>query len=287
MTKFEMIKYHSQQYPDDVPLRTEEIAAHFDVAKVDGVLAYSLHTEYSYDNRRFDEEIVNRFPALVAAQKNGVPQLWKNTEWALQFAQYLVALVDGKTQPRIIEIHPPFDDYTDMDKFIEVYTVFENEIKKAFPEVEVLIENRCGSRYRGGKFILSKMKDMYVLGERIKQDNLKLKIAYDIPQVYTAHNVKNKEDYIRLLKEAKEIRSHIGGIHLWGKRKSKSGRIVSHVGDLNSYFEDENIKEEFLQTFKECFDDGVVRKMVLEVNSGNEDLKSIVKDLKKTGIEFE
>ena len=43
------------------------------------------------------------------------------------------------------------------------------------------------------------------------------------------------------------------------------------------------IKEHFLQGFKNCFDDGIVRKMVLEVNSGNEDLQSIVSDLRDIG----
>lgn len=48
MTSFEMIKYHGQEYPADVPLRIEEIAAHFDITNVGGKLNHSLHTEYSY-----------------------------------------------------------------------------------------------------------------------------------------------------------------------------------------------------------------------------------------------
>ena len=32
--------------------------------------------------------------------------------------------------------------------------------------------------------------------------------------------------------------------------------------------------------------DGVARKMVLEVNSGNEDLRSIVADLQGVGVKF-
>ncbi|XOQ44895.1 MAG: hypothetical protein ACFWTN_10690 [Clostridium sp.] len=32
MAMFEMIKYHNQRYPYDIPLKIEEIAAHFDVA---------------------------------------------------------------------------------------------------------------------------------------------------------------------------------------------------------------------------------------------------------------
>jgi hypothetical protein len=48
MTYFEMIKYHGKEYPADVPLRIEEIAAHFDITSVGGRLERSLHTEYSY-----------------------------------------------------------------------------------------------------------------------------------------------------------------------------------------------------------------------------------------------
>lgn len=45
MTSFEMIKYHGQEYPADVPLRIEEIAAHFDITKLSGHLEKSLHAE--------------------------------------------------------------------------------------------------------------------------------------------------------------------------------------------------------------------------------------------------
>ena len=34
MAVFEMVKYHSQSYPADIPLRIEECAAHFDVTAV-------------------------------------------------------------------------------------------------------------------------------------------------------------------------------------------------------------------------------------------------------------
>lgn len=111
-------------------------------------------------------------------------------------------------------------------------------------------------------------------------------VAYDVPQIYTAHNAKTEDEYIRLLEESKRFRSLIGGMHLWGKSISSMGRKVSHCGDLNSYFGDQAIKEHFLQAFKECFDDGVTRKMVLEVNSGNADLQSIAADLRSVGISF-
>lgn len=286
MTKFEMIKYHGQTYPASIPLRMEEIAAHFDVKSVNGLLGYSLHTEYSYGKRKFSSSIISRFPELISAQKEGVPQLWKNESWASQFTDFIIDLLDNKVQPKVIEIHPPFNDYADMDSFIKNYAVFESKIKASFPNVEILIENRCGSIYHGGKFILSKTQDIYRLAEFVEREGLRLKMAYDVPQIYTAYNAKTKDDYIHLLEDIKDVREFIGGVHLWGKRISESGRKVAHYGDLNSYFGNSDIKEAFLETFKDCFDDGITRKMVLEVNSGNKDLNSIVNDLLNVGIEF-
>ena len=104
--------------------------------------------------------------------------------------------------------------------------------------------------------------------------------------MYTAHNVMKEEVYITLLEETKPLRQYIGGVHLWGKKLSSTGRKVAHCGDLNTYFGRTDVKILFLQAFKDCFDDGVVRKLVLEVNSGNEDMLSIIADLKHVGIEF-
>lgn len=74
---------------------------------------------------------------------------------------------------------------------------------------------------------------------------------------------------------------------MWGKRKSETGRLVSHCGDLTSYFAgDLDLKAEFLRAFNDCFVDGIARKMVLEVNSGNDDLQSIVSDLRGSGVVF-
>lgn len=281
-----MIKYHSQEYPDDIPLRTEEIAAHFDVQTVTGELDWSLHTEYSYGKRKFDSALVSQFPELLSANKDGVPQLWKNENWASEFADFIFMLTRGVKNPEVIEIHPPFDDYTDISQFITNYSVFEAKIKAYFPNVKILIENRCGSVYRGGKFILSKVQDVAALCDKIERAKLTLEIAYDVPQIYTAHNAKTEKDYITLLEQTKKLCPLIGGVHLWGKRLSATGRRVSHCGDLTSYFGDAAIKDSFLHGFKDCFNDGKNRKMVLEVNSGNEDLHSIISDLLNVGIQF-
>ena len=286
MATFEMVKYHDQDYPADIPLHLEETAAHFDITSISGDRRMSLHTEYSYGKRKFSSALIMKYPEILAAQKDGVPQLWKNETWALQFADFIFELVGNTSVPRVIEIHPPFNDYTDMAGFVKTYSSFEKKIKERFPEVEIYIENRCGSVYHGGKFVVSKIKDISALCEFIERVGLELKVAYDVPQIYSAHNANTEDIYLKLLEETKPLRNHIGGVHLWGKRLSDSGRKVSHCGDLNSYFEDKTIKELFLKTFKDCFDDGIIRKLVLEVNSGNADLQSIVSDLKNAGISF-
>lgn len=120
----------------------------------------------------------------------------------------------------------------------------------------------------------------------IEKANLSLKIAYDVPQIYTAHNAKAIKEYQNLLAETCAIRHLIGGVHLWGKRISETGRKVAHCGDLSSYFGNENDKEAFLSSFSACFGDSVVRKMVLEVNSGNADLQSIIMDLRSHDVIF-
>ena len=286
MATFEMVKYHSQSYPADIPLRIEECAAHFDVAAVRSELKRSLHTEYSYGKRKFDSALVQQFPAITSAQKDGVPQLWKDEQWATEFAQFLFCL-SGNDVPEIVEIHPPFKDYTDWEGFIHSYRIFEGLILERFPNVCLLIENRCGSIYRGGRFLLSKSEDVETLCDLLVQNSLKLKIAYDIPQIYTAHSAKKQTEYLDLLQQAMAYRSLIGGVHLWGKARSATGRIVAHCGNLTTYFDGDVItKSLFLEEFNKLFDDGVCRKMVLEVNSGNADMLSIIVDLRIGGVSF-
>ena len=286
MAIFEMVKYHNQTYPADIPLRIAECSANFDISSVSSELELSLHTEYSYGKRKLDSALVSQFPAIISAHRDGVPQLWKNEQWAREFASFVFALAGDRT-PTVIEVHPPFADYTNFDSFIQTYKVFEQLVTERYPAVTLLIENRCGSVYHGGRFLVSKSQEVEELCNCIVQNNLRLKIAYDVPQIYTAHNVKKPTQYTMLLEQAIGYREQIGGVHLWGKRKSETGRKVAHCGDLNSYFEnDEVIKAEFLQAFNNTFSDSIVRKMVLEVNSGNEDLLSIIADLRGVGITF-
>lgn len=90
-----------------------------------------------------------------------------------------------------------------------------------------------------------------------------------------------------LFRKLKEIRHNIRGIHLWGKGRNSKGKPIAHLGDLNSYFDyDMDFKEAFLLNMLDTFDDGMDRYFVPEVNSGTEDLLSIVNDLRRVGFKF-
>lgn len=286
MALFEMIKYHGQQYPVDIPLRIEEIAAHFDVTKFKSTLSYSLHTEYSYKKRSFSSPLLSQLPTILSSHKDGIPQLWKSMFWASEFSKFTVFLVGSAPPPKVIEIHPPFQDYTNIDDFITNYAIYESVIKSIYPDVEILLENRCGSRYRGAKFLISTVFDLLMLCEQIEKNNLSLKIALDIPQIFTAYHANTEKDYFEILLQTREFRQYIGGIHLWGKTNSANGRRIAHQGDLNTYFQNTEIKNAFLALFRDIFSDNTVRKMVLEVNSNNHDLCSIIHDLQRVGIQF-
>lgn len=286
MASFEMVKYHKKKYPEHIPIHFEEIAAHFDIEEINPSLGVSLHTEYSYGKRKFQSALIQRYPEIIHAQNMGVPQLWKNERWALEFAEFLIALVGKKYQPSIIEIHPPFNDYSSMGSFMATYHCFEERVLEEFPNVAILIENRSGTVYRGGKFILSRIEDLLLLCEHISMNNSSLRLALDIPQLYTAHDASEVDEIVGLLHEVHNIRDYIEGIHLWGKKLNASGRKIVHSGDLNTYFNDAETKAAFLNEFSKCFSDGKIRKMVLEVNSKNEDLLSIIADLESSNVNF-
>ena len=285
MPDFEMVKYHKKKYPEHIPLLYEEVTAHFDSEKIDSQLKMSVHTEYSYGKRKFQSMLIQNYPEIIHAQKKGIPQLWKNEKWAIEFADFLIKLLHDKGEPSVIEIHPPFNDYSSIEAFIRVYIPFEQRILEMFPNVEILIENRSGSTYSGGKFVLSRIESLYSMCEHIAQNKLSLRLALDIPQLYTAHNA-SKEEVDGLLQDVQQFRDYIDGVHLWGKKLSASGRKIVHNGDLNTYFSDNETKMAFLEAFSTSFDDNKTRKMVLEVNGNNEDLWSIISDLESSQVRF-
>lgn len=116
-----------------------------------------------------------------------------------------------------------------------------------------------------------------------------LRITLDLPQLFTAHSISKSEKdlMIEIFNAMKSIRHNIFGIHLWGKKENNNGRRVAHIGDLNSYFMyDLDYKKTFLEYMFDTFNDGIDRYFVPEVNSGREDLVSIVNDLRNEGFKF-
>lgn len=199
-------------------------------------------------------------------------------------------MVQGYSALKIIEIHPPFNDYCkSIEDFLETYKMFEEDILYIFPDVEIFIENRFGSTYQKGNFLISSNDDLIKLSQLIAVSNFKLRIVLDIPQLFTKHigHYKLSERLIRgTLEPLNACKSFIEGIHIWGKKKSLKGRLVSHVGNLDTYFGDNDLKELFLSEFLKLFNDTKARYFLPEINSNDADLHSIVKDFKRAGFKF-
>ena len=47
-----------------------------------------------------------------------------------------------------------------MDAFAERFQVFESKIHSAYKNTHIVIENRAGSVYHGGKFLIGKAKEI-------------------------------------------------------------------------------------------------------------------------------
>lgn len=282
--QFLLVEYNNVPYPDGYCSTIKEVAGHLDKGSISPAGSYSLHTEYSYGKRKFDSPLLAHYPALREAHKDGVPQLWKSTEWASEFASFILELTSASEAPHVVEIHPPFNDYCTIEQFAERFQVFEKALHAHYPETTIVIENRAGSVYHGGKFLFSKAKDIALLCDAIQQHELQLGIVLDFPQLLTAESIDtlkfNNEKYDAAIDCIVKHQKHIRGVHIWGKKKSESGRWVSHAGTLDTYFGgNAETKAAFLAGIHRVCDDGLPRFLVPEVNTGAEDLASIISDL--------
>lgn len=286
------ITYHSKKYPKNVISNIDEIAGNFDKDIINPKREYSLHTEYSYMKRKLDNRLINKYPELKKSERENIPQLWKSKEWAREFANFIIELVGNNIPPKIIEIHPPFNDYCkNFSLFFDIYEEFEKIISAELPNTNIFIENRCGTFYKGGKFIISNGKSIIQFLQELEVRKLRLKLVLDYPQVFSAESIKMDDIKLKKIIEfnnnIKPYISHIGGFHLWGKRKSQTGRWTSHTGDLNTFFSNNNLlKDEFISSVVNTFDDNDIRFFVPEVNSSEEDLQSIIFDLLKYDVKF-
>lgn len=280
---FRFVQYGGNSYPDGITPELVEVAGHLDKERIEDIPAYSLHTEYSYGKRKLTSTLLDQFPELREANKEGVPQLWKNEEWAAQFAGFVKALTQTHAAPKVVEIHPPFNDYCDIDQFIERYKVFEKLIHEAYPETEIVVENRAGAVYHGGRFIVSKAKEIALLCKTIQDTNTNLGVVLDFPQLLTAEHIKtdafDQAKYATAIDTIYPYQSVIKGVHIWGKKKSASGSWVAHNGTLDTYIENKEDKASFIAGIRKICSDGQSRFFVPEVNSGEEDLKAVVKDV--------
>ena len=286
------ITYHSKKYPKNVISNIDEIAGNFDKDIINPKREYSLHTEYSHMKRKLDNRLINKYPELKKSERENIPQLWKSKEWAREFANFIIELVGNNIPPKIIEIHPPFNDYCkNFSLFFDIYEEFEKIISAELPNTNIFIENRCGTFYKGGKFIISNGKSIIQFLQELEVRKLRLKLVLDYPQVFSAESIKMDDIKLKKIIEfnnnIKPYISHIGGFHLWGKRKSQTGRWTSHTGYLNTFFSNNNLlKDEFISSVVNTFDDNDIRFFVPEVNSSEEDLQSIIFDLLKYDVKF-
>jgi len=306
MVKFIPVQNQDYKYPSDsgiTPEIQERKANFFKTAiKKTSIRYISLHTDppvFWREPQRSEilsSEFLKDFPSILSNMhdtgRRCFSKLWcDDKEWSKDFSRFLLRLTDG-IQPqwiKIIEIHPPFDRYCNcLESFVERYAVFEEITLKNFPSACMCIENRYthSGRRPFGKFILSTNTDMIRLTELISKYHLKLKLAVDIPQLFSQHEENenksiSEEGMIeKILAPMKDIREFIVYTHIWGKTIDGV-----HNADLTTYFsKNQKLKDCFLQEICKLFDDGKARYFLPEVSS-EDYIKSIVMDLMGVGID--
>ena len=289
------IKYRDLNYPEPIEANICEIAGNFDIESISVDTPYSLHTEYSYGAKALNSKIINDLEGITSAQKekNGIPQLWLNEAWAKDFF-YFIERLTNDNPPDVLEVHPPFNDYcSSFEQFMQVFRVFYDKIKNKYPLITILIENRFGTMYKGGRFLLQYCSDVIAFCNILFNDysDIDFKIVLDYPQLISAETKMNFTKFDKIFSFNEKLEKYIdriGGFHMWGKKKSDSGKWVAHQGNLDDFFSKNcKLKEDFLKSVSTTFDDGIARYFVPEVNSGQSDLHTIVNDMKKYGFRFE
>jgi hypothetical protein len=274
------VMYKKLKYPTEITANIVEIAGHFDANNKKVNTRYSLHTEYSFMERDFSNEFFKTSgQAIKNAHFKNVPLLWYNDEWVKEFSDYIFHLVGNNPPPDVIEIHPPFRDYTPtMDVFLSRYTVFEDTIMKKYPQTTIALENRDGSHYKRDAFLVRKTDDIVDLLTKVNEFGLKLKVMLDIPAHFSGitNDSKKLPEQYQIEKEYTKLidyRNQIIGIHIWGRKDRP------HIGSLNDLFQNnEGAKILYLQFISNFFDDGMPRLFVPEVFDGYNSFNSIVKD---------
>lgn len=278
------LRYGKQPALDSGSVMMREVPAHLDVKglKVDG--PYALHTEYSSKSRTLDSPLLDGLNTLKASHRRGVPELWSSPQWSEEFGQFIFRLVGTSAPPDVIEIHPPFACTTSsIEDFLDTYTVFEAIVRDRFPSCEFVVENRSGSKHPS-PFLVSGVDSIVALGQALATRSLNLRIALDLPQVYTAHWGSKQQvgmEGLDLIKCLRPIHVQIHTLHLWG-RGAGGG---AHSGGLDGLFAaGTGAKETCLRVLCQMLDDGGPdRHLVLEV-SRQSDVEAILADLQNAGF---
>jgi hypothetical protein len=320
VSKLIPVKYRNIKYPAGIEVKVHEVSGNFDTEGLTVNTPYSLHTDSASKPKTFSSNIFRGLVHIKSVQKDGVPQLWYDKEWAEDFFIFIERLIGKNRQPEVLEIHPPFINYPIFEDcrlsarkfdyckafkiFLDIFNVFYMQFKEKCPKTTILIENR-GSNW-AGRFLLSRASDVFEFASILRDSDSNLKIVLDYPQIFSAayissNNEKKKElqqkgilindeileKIILLNRELKKCKEVIGGFHMWGKRKDGNGMWRSHAGNFDDLFSNsDKLKHEFLSSVFSTFNDDITRYFVPEVNSGEDDLKSIVKDMKNEHFIF-
>jgi hypothetical protein len=292
MSKLIPVKYRDLNYPESINANICEIAGNFDIENISVNTPYSLHTEYSYGERKFNSSTISDLLGITSAQKDGIPKLWHGEDWASDFFMFIERLTNDKP-PEVLEIHPPFNDYcSSFEQFMQVFKVFYDKIKYKYPSVTILIENRFGTMYKGGRFLLQYCSDVLAFCNLLFNDysDIDLKVVLDYPQIISAETKMNFTKFDKIFTFNQKLEKYInriGGFHMWGKKKSDSGKWVAHYGNFDDFFsKNYKLKEDFLNSVFSTFNDNQSRYFVPEVNSNESDLNAIIKDMKEAEFEF-
>jgi len=281
-----LVGYGKQTLPAGVSARMVEVPAHLDIKCINPVGDYSLHTEYSSKTRRFDSPLLGGLDVLKDSQRNGVPELWTSVAWAREYAALVKRLVAGGLPPSQIEIHPPFcSSAATTDVFLERYEAFEEAIQAEYPACGIVMENRFGTKHPH-KFLMSDSGSILAMGQALQQTNLKLGIALDVPQMFTAaYGSKHAVglEAVTLLSQLMPIHDRIHTLHIWG-RAAGGG---AHGGGLDGLFDaNTDAKRACLQALRNLICDGDSRYLVLEVRRAA-DVAGIIEDLEEAGMVVE
>jgi len=296
MAKLIPVKFKGITYPNGIKAEIVEESAPLWIPHFKRFAQrYSLHTDPSGRPQQYFP-LLDQFPTLRMAYVEGISQLWFNRQWAEEFADFIVKIVNGNRPPLMIEIHPPYKDYcTSIEQFFETYRVFEGRISSSYFGTEILIENRYGTPYKRSPFLISSYADVVNLCNHLEKTELGLALVLDLPQLLDQIGMPSVT--IALLKDMFNslslCRKKIKGIHLWGHRMVVNGHFRGvHREDLDGLFQgNKMLKAVFLRELFELLNDDTARYFVPEVGGNSKEendkkVKAIVDDLISAGFVF-